>query len=126
MELRFRKIRIKKEKIQKRKGEKEMNIKCNFLTNKNNGGNCKAGPKNQKTGLYEACVFKNNDLRKRPKLSRKKKAEISCLSTSECRRRLLREHRENYFVMKIAPQVQTLLLLEDEKIEKEKKQKNPP
>jgi hypothetical protein len=100
-----------------------MKIKCEFLTNKNNGGNCKVGPKNQKTGLYEKCVFKNNDLRKRPKLSREKKAEISCLSTSECRRRLLREHRENYFVIKIAPQVQSAIHLEDEKIEKGKKTK---
>jgi len=100
-----------------------MNILCNFLTN---GGNCKTGPKNQETGLYEPCVFRNNDLRKRPKLSREKKAEITCLSASECGRRLRKCRERDYFTINIAPQIQKRLRIEDKKIEKEKNKKNPP
>lgn len=114
---------IRKKRIKKRKGEK-MKICCNFLSNRNNGSHCKIGPKDEKEKLAK-CVFKNNDLRKRPKLLREKKAEITCLATSECRRRLLREHQENYFVIKIGPQIQKRFQIEEEKIEEEK-QKNPP
>jgi hypothetical protein len=99
-----------------------MKINCENVSNRGNGGNCKISPKNP---LLQSCTFG----REYSKLNNKLNGDIRgkrislCKNLNDC---YAKENNHDYWQKVIVPQVQTVLCSENKKIEKEKKQKNPP
>jgi hypothetical protein len=81
-----------------------MSIKCDFLSNKGNGHNCKISSRDQKTLLLQTCRFYNgNGKNGSIKGTKIFKSEMLCKMLDKC---YAKKSKYNYWKTVIVPQVQ--------------------
>lgn len=96
-----------------------MKIKCEHISNRGNGDNCKISPKDSKSLLLQGCTFyRGNGLNGKVKGKEALQVQILCLNLSSC---YAKENDRDYWKAVIVPQAQKKIRYLDKRIEAKEK-----